>query len=219
MPQIFHRSFNVVSRVSILGAVFILAALGWAWGRWVRSDYMTGVGIVRAQPIEFSHRHHVAGLGIHCRYCHTSVEKSPFAGIPATRVCMNCHSQIFASSGMLEPVRASLRDDRPIRWVRVHDLPDFAYFDHSIHVAKGIGCSTCHGRIDQMQLTWQHATLHMEWCLDCHRRPERFVRPLDQIYSMDWTPPPDQDERGLELLEALRIPRGGRLTDCSTCHR
>jgi hypothetical protein len=219
MPQIFHRSVNVVSRVSILGAVFILAALAWAWGRWVRSDYVTGVGVARSQPIDFSHRHHVAGLGIDCRYCHTSVEKSAFAGIPPTRTCMNCHSQIFAYSPMLEPVRKSYREDRPIRWQRVHDLADFVYFDHSIHVANGVGCSTCHGRVDQMPLTWQHATLHMEWCLECHRQPERYLRPRELIYDMAWQPPPDQLERGRELLHEYRIGTAKWLTDCSTCHR
>jgi hypothetical protein len=219
MPQIFHRSVNVVSRVSILGAVFILAGVAWGWGRWVRSDYVTGVGIARSQPIEFSHKHHVGGLGIDCRYCHITADKSAFAGLPPTRTCMNCHSQIFAFSPMLEPVRASLRDDRPIRWNRVHNLADFSYFDHSIHVAKGIGCSTCHGRVDQMPLTWQHASLHMEWCLECHRQPERFVRPREEVYNMAWSPPVDQVQQGLELLQAYKIPRGGRLTDCSTCHR
>ncbi|MCI0684607.1 MAG: cytochrome c family protein [Gemmataceae bacterium] len=219
MPQIFHRSMNVVSRVSILGAVFLLAGIAWAWGRWVRSDYMTGVGNVRVQPIEFSHRHHVSGLGIDCRYCHTAVEEGPFAGLPPTRTCMNCHSQIFAYSPMLARVRDSYRTGEPIRWQRVHNLADFAYFDHSIHVAKGIGCSTCHGRVDHMPLTWQTATLHMEWCLECHRQPERFVRPRDEIYNMAWRSPPDQIEQGLELLKRYHVPRGGKLTDCSTCHR
>ena len=219
MPQIFHRSVNVVSRISILGAVFILAGLGWAWGRWVRSDYATNVGVAVTQPIDFSHQHHVAGLGIDCRYCHTSVENSSFAGIPPTRTCINCHSQIFAYSPMLQLVRDSYKNDKPIHWSRVHHLADFAYFDHSIHVAKGVGCSTCHGRVDQMPLTWQTATLHMEWCLECHRQPERFVRPRSEIYNMAWQPSPDQLEQGRELLKLYNIPRGGRLTDCSTCHR
>lgn len=214
--QIFHRSFNTVSKVTILGGVFILAGAGWAWARYTRSDYVTGVEEYREQPVQFSHKHHVEGLGIDCRYCHTSVEKSPFAGIPPTRTCMNCHSQIWAKSPMLEPVRESYRTNQSIPWNRVHNLAEFVYFNHSIHVKKGVGCSTCHGRVDQMNLTRQTVSLHMEWCLDCHRAPEKFVRPRDEIYNMAWTPPPDQIEQGLELMKAYHI---GRKTDCSTCHR
>jgi hypothetical protein len=219
MAQIFHRSFNVVSRVSILGAVFLIAGAGWAWGRFVRSDYVTGVGVAIDQPVQFSHRHHVSGLGIDCRYCHTSVEKSAFAGIPPTRTCMNCHSQIWADSPALAPVRDSFRTGKSIPWNRVHNLADFAYFDHSIHIAKGVGCSTCHGRVDQMPLVWKHATLHMEWCLDCHRNPEPHLRPRDKIYDMAWKAPPDQPERAKELMRVYKIHKDGRLTDCSTCHR
>src|SRR5437879_4641671 len=139
MAQIFHRSFNTISRVSIFGGVFLLAGAGWTWAKFVRSDYVTGAGVVRNQPVPFSHQHHVGGLGIDCRYCHTTVEKSSFAGIPATKICMNCHSQIWNNAAMLEPVRSSFRTDESIRWIRVHDLPDYVYFNHSIHVAKGIG--------------------------------------------------------------------------------
>lgn len=216
MPQIFHRSFNTVSRVTIFGAVFILAGFGWAVARVSRSDYVTGVGVAREQPVPFSHQHHVSGLGIDCRYCHTTVETSAFAGIPPTRTCMNCHSQIWAKSPMLEPVRESLRTGQPLQWQRVHNLADFAYFDHSIHLKKGMGCSTCHGPVHQMALTRQHASLYMEWCLDCHRHPERHVRPRSEIFSMDWTPPPDQLARGTELVVEYGIRRR---QDCSTCHR
>jgi len=217
MPQIFHRSFNTISKVTIFGAVFILAGGGWAYARYIRSSYATGVGVAREQPVPFSHQHHVAGLGIDCRYCHTSVEKSSFAGIPPIRTCMNCHNQIWVSSPLLEPIRDSYRTGKPLAWARVHNLADFVYFDHSVHVKKGVGCSTCHGRVDQMPLTWQHATLHMEWCLDCHRHPERYVRPRDQIYEMDWPPPGwDQEVKGRELVHKYRIER---LTACSTCHR
>jgi hypothetical protein len=216
MAQIFHRSFNVISRVTIFGAVFILAGLTWAGARYSRSDYVTGVGDARAQPVPFSHQHHVSGLGIDCRYCHTSVETSAFAGIPPTRTCMNCHQQIWANSPMLEPVRASLRTDRSITWNRIHNLADFAYFDHSIHIKKGVGCSTCHGPVHQMPLTWQHASLHMEWCLDCHRHPEKNVRPRSEIFNMEWKPPPDQWEQGAKLVKEYGIKKR---TDCSTCHR
>jgi hypothetical protein len=216
MAQIFHRSFNTLSKVSIFGAVFILAGLGWTWARFVRSDYVTGVAVAREQPVPFSHQHHVAGLGIDCRYCHTTVEISPFAGIPATEVCMNCHSQIWADSPMLQPVRDSYRTGKPLAWNRVYNLPGFTYFDHSIHVKKGIGCVSCHGRVDRMQLTWQATSLYMEWCLDCHRHPERHVRPREHVFSMDWRPPDDSLEFGKKLVEEYRIQR---LTDCSSCHR
>ncbi|HKY31594.1 MAG TPA: cytochrome c3 family protein [Candidatus Polarisedimenticolia bacterium] len=216
MAQIFHRSFNVLSRVSIFGAVFFLAALAWVFGTLDRSPYVTNADVVREQPIPFSHRHHVAGLGIDCRYCHTSVETSAFAGIPPTKTCMNCHSQIWSDSPMLEPVRASFREDRPIRWTRVNDLPDFTYFNHSIHVTRGIGCVTCHGRVDQMPLTYQEHPLLMEWCLDCHRDPGQHVRPRGEVFNMSWEPP-------AEPLQVGRSPLpdhdARQATDCWTCHR
>lgn len=216
MPQIFHRSFNTLSRVSIFGAVFILAAVGWAWHVYIRSDYVTGISVFRDQPVPFSHQHHVAGLGIDCRYCHTSAETSSFAGIPSTRTCMNCHNQIWVKSPMLEPVRESWRSGESLPWNRVHNLPNFVYFDHSIHVKKGIGCTDCHGRVDRMPLTRQTASLYMEWCLDCHRQPERFVRPREQVFNMAWQHPVNQIECGTELVKAYKIERR---TDCSTCHR
>src|SRR6478672_12193270 len=163
--QIFHRSTNTLSRATIYGAIFVVAALFWAAAEIQRSPYVTYAGVRRPQPVPFSHQHHVAGLGIDCRYCHTSVETSSFAGIPPTKTCMNCHSVLFANAAFLEPVRASFRDNRPLHWVRVHDLPDFVYFNHSIHIKKGVGCETCHGRIDQMPLTYQQNSLLMEWCI------------------------------------------------------
>src|SRR5690349_6832089 len=186
MAQIFHRSANTLSRVTIFGAVFIVAFVLWVIGGIVRSPTGTDQGIEREQPVPFSHQHHVAGLGIDCRYCHTSVETSSFAGIPATKVCMNCHSQIWTDSPMLEPVRESYRSGKPLIWNRVNALPGFVYFDHSIHVKQGVGCSTCHGRVDKMPMTRQTASLYMEWCLDCHRRPERFVRPREEVFNMTW---------------------------------
>lgn len=216
MAQIFHRSTNTLSKLSIFGAVFIIAGVGWAATVLVRSSYMTEVGVVRDQPVPFSHKHHVGGMGIDCRYCHTSVENSPFAGIPPTKTCMTCHSQIWADSPTLEPVRASFREDRSIEWTRVHELADFVYFDHSIHLKKGIGCVTCHGRVDQMPMTWRVNNLQMEWCLDCHRAPERYVRPREYVFSMDWQPPADQLALGRQLVEEYHIQK---LTNCSTCHR
>jgi hypothetical protein len=216
MSQIFHRSANTIARVSIFGAVFFIAGLLGLLAEVNRSPWMTSARTMRDQPIQFSHERHVAGNGIDCRYCHTAVEDSSFAGIPPTRTCMNCHSQIFANSPFLEPVRESFRTGRSLQWNRVHDLPDFVYFDHSIHVHKGVGCTTCHGQVDRMPLMWQEKSLQMEWCLDCHRSPERYVRPREAVFRVDYVPPPDQAEVGKRLVEQYQIQK---LTSCSTCHR
>ena len=216
MPQIFHPSMNTVSRVSIFGAVFLVVGAGWMTYRLVRSPFVTEVGVVREQPVPFSHKHHSGDMGIDCRYCHTSVETSAFAGIPPTQTCMNCHSQLWKDAPLLEPVRVSFRTNQPVRWTRVHDLPDFAYFDHSIHVKKGIGCSTCHGQVDNMPLMWRESSLQMKWCLDCHRNPEKFVRPRDQIFNMRWQPDDDPDFDPAALLVEYHIESK---TNCSYCHR
>lgn len=216
MAQIFHPSTNTLSRLSIFGAVFVLALLLWLLAAIERAPYITQADVVREQPVPFSHKHHVNGLGIDCRYCHTTVEESAFAGIPSTKTCMTCHSQIWATSPVLEPVRASFRTDTSILWTRVNDLPDFVYFDHSIHIHKGIGCVTCHGRVDQMPLTWRAHPLTMEWCLECHRAPERFVRPRAQVFRMDWEPPRYEMALGQQLVREYHIQPD---TSCSTCHR
>jgi len=216
MPQIFHPSTNTLSKFSIFGAVFIIAFLGWIINEVNRSSYVTQAGVARQQPIQFSHQHHVGDVGIDCRYCHTSVEDSAYAGIPPTKTCMNCHSVLWSTSPYLEPVRASYRTGDSLVWNRVNDLPDFVYFNHSIHINKGVGCTTCHGQVDKMPLMWQQASLQMEWCLDCHRHPENYVRPKDQVFSVSYRPPSDQVTMGLELMKKYNIKR---LTDCSTCHR
>src|SRR6266436_8248462 len=190
--QIFPRSSNAIARASLVIVAVVVAGLGWALWELERTPYITNAGVRKPQPVPFSHQHHVTGLGIDCRYCHTSVEDSGFAGIPPTRTCMNCHSQIFANSPFLEPVRESFRSGQSIQWTRVHDLPDFVYFNHSIHVNKGVGCTTCHGQVDRMPLMMQEKSLQMEWCLDCHRNPERYVRPRDAVYRVDYVAPPDQ---------------------------
>ena len=219
MPQIFHRSTNTISRLSIFGALFLLLALLWLVAAVNRSSYVTDQNVTRAQPVPFSHDHHVGGLGIDCRYCHTSVEFAAFAGLPATATCMNCHSQIWSGSDVLKPVRDSFQSGTPIRWTRVHNLQDFAYFDHSIHVRKGVGCSTCHGPVDRMPLMWQAASLQMEWCLGCHREPERFLRPRDEVFNMNWEPDADQIALGQKLMKEYNIKSAALLTSCSTCHR
>jgi Cytochrome c7 and related cytochrome c/Class III cytochrome C family len=215
MAQIFHPSTNTFSRVSIFGAVFALLALLWLLTAVTRSPYVTREGVARAQPVPFSHKHHVQGLGIDCRYCHTAVEDSAFAGLPPTKTCMTCHAQIWSESPMLEPVRSSFRTGQPIVWTRVHDLPDFVYFDHSIHIKKGMGCVTCHGQVNDMPLMWQMQSLHMEWCLECHRAPERFVRPRSQVFNMTWEAP-SNGTLGQQLVREYHIQK---LTNCSICHR
>ena len=212
MPQIFHRSFNVISRVTIFGFLLFLALISWMVYVWMRSSYATNVGIVRDQPVPFSHQHHVDQLGIDCRYCHANADRSSFAGMPATKVCMNCHQQIWVGSPALEPVRESFRTGQSIPWQRVHRLADFAYFNHSVHVNKGFGCSTCHGPVNEMPLMYQHSSLLMEWCLDCHRQPEKYVRPRSEVYNMDWKP----DGKGGELADKYQLRK---LLDCTTCHR
>src|SRR5256885_2112035 len=183
MSQIFHRSANTLARASILGVVLLLSSVGAALLKLQRSPYVTGQHIAPDQPVPFSHQHHVAGLGLDCRYCHTSVEESSFAGIPPTKTCFNCHAQIWTTAALLEPVRYSFRTGKSLEWTRVHDLPDFVYFNHSIHVNKGIGCSTCHGRVDQMPLTYKVNTLYMQWCVECHRDPAQYVRPREQVFN------------------------------------
>ena len=214
--QIFHHSTNTLAKVSIFGALFAAAGGLWLVLEFNRSSYVTQAGVARIQPVQFSHQHHVGGMGLDCRYCHTSVEKSAAAGIPPTQTCMNCHSQIWSTSPELEPVRESFRSGKSLEWVRVHDLPEFAYFDHSAHVNKGMGCTTCHGRIDRMPLVWQEKSLQMEWCLECHRAPEKFVRPQSEVFNAAWEPPADQIEQGRKLVQEYGLtPR----TSCSTCHR
>ena len=216
MSQIFPKSANAWSKSSILTLLGIVVALGAALPVLQRSDFVTTANTFKDQPVQFSHQHHVGGIGIDCRYCHTAVEVSSTAGIPPTRTCINCHSQIWSTSPYLEPVRASFRDDKPLKWLRVHDLPDFVYFNPSIHVKKGVGCETCHGRVDRMPLMKQQSSLQMEWCLDCHRNPEKYVRPRSEVLTMGYRPAVSQQELGPQLVAEYKIQS---LTNCSVCHR
>ena len=218
MAQIFHPSTNAFAKATIFGGIFILAAVTWLFSVFARSSYVTKVDVVRDQPVPFSHDHHVSGLGIDCRYCHTSVEKSAFAGMPSTEICMGCHSQIWKDSPMLEPVRASFRTGQPLVWTRVYDVPDFVYFDHSIHVAKGVTCESCHGRVDQMPLMRKSVSLHMEWCLECHRKPEQFVRSTRDIFKFGESSHAAAAQNGHELVKAYGI-HTKQLSDCNVCHR
>jgi hypothetical protein len=219
MPQVFPKAANPWARASLVGLLFLVLSAGWFVAMIQRSDYVTAANQFIEQPVQFSHQHHVGGIGIDCRYCHTSVEVSSSAGIPPTKTCINCHSQIWAESPYLEPVRASFREDRPLRWIRVHDLPDFVYFNHSIHVNKGVGCETCHGRVDRMPLMVQQASLQMEWCLECHRDPARFVRPREAVFQMGYQPEGSQRDIGERLVRDYRIADARHMTSCSVCHR
>jgi len=237
MAQIFHPAANAVAKGSIFGAIFIVALGAYVAAVVDRSPYMTQAFVSREQPVPFSHEHHVNGLGVHCLYCHTSVKDSAFAGIPPTKTCMTCHSQIWSNAAMLEPVRQSWRTEKPIEWTRVHKLPDFVFFNHSIHIAKGIGCASCHGPVDKMPLMYQQNTLRMGWCLDCHREPEKFIRPKDQVFNMNYDPSTDEDlareigvseeeaktlksqeKLGPKLVEQYRVHKE-QLTNCAICHR
>jgi hypothetical protein len=217
MAQVFPRTANEFARASlVLGALAAASVVGALLFVFPRSAYLTRQKEAIAQPVPFYHLHHVGGMGIDCRYCHTSVDKSAAAGFPPTKTCMNCHSQIFNQSPTLEPVRASWRSGDSIAWVKVHDLPDFVYFDHSAHVNQGVGCTTCHGPVDRMAYVWQEKSLLMEWCLECHRQPEKYLRPRDEVYSTAWRPPSNQLEMGRRLAAEYGVkPR----VACSTCHR
>ncbi|HEY0429597.1 MAG TPA: cytochrome c3 family protein [Pyrinomonadaceae bacterium] len=219
MAQLFHRGANNLAKISFLVAIIVGGVAFFVYTQVARSTYLTGRYAERQQPVQFSHKHHVGDDGIDCRYCHTSVETSYSAGIPPTQTCMNCHSQIWSDSPYLEPVRASYRENKPIEWQRVHDLPEFAYFNHSIHVAKGVGCSTCHGQIDAMPAVYQENTLQMEWCLQCHRNPENYIRPKEQIYNMEWKDGDLTTEQRTDLKAQYKIRSREMLTSCSTCHR
>lgn len=217
MPHLFHPYADTVARVLLITIlVGPLVAIGLAY--WISaSEYVTGQSLTLDQPVPFSHQHHVGGLGLDCRFCHSGVETSAVAGIPPTHTCMTCHSQLYTQTAMLAPVRSSLARNQPIRWNKVNKLPDYVYFDHSIHVAKGVGCTTCHGDVDHMPLTRQAAPLTMGWCLDCHRDPAPNLRPVGEVFNPDWKKPVDQAARGAAL--AHQYVDNAHLTDCSVCHR
>ena len=216
MAQLFHQRSNLIAKVTIWGGVITFTVCGTAFWLLYRSSYLTERQMVKEQPVPFSHKHHVGGLGIDCRYCHTGVETSAFAGIPPTETCMSCHSQIWTNAEILEPVRESLRDNAPLRWNRVNDLPDYVYFNHGIHISKGIGCESCHGRIDQMPLVRRAQSLQMGWCLSCHRHPEQYIRPREQVFAMGYEPSGDRSGLAARLIKDYNVRA---LTDCYTCHR
>ena len=232
MPQFFPPSANHYARTSLILAIVVLGTLGLTAYKLQSSPWVTREGLRPEQPVPFSHQHHVSGLGIDCRYCHTSVETSGFAGIPPTKTCMNCHSQIWTNAPLLEPVRASFRDNKSLVWTRVHDLPDFVYFSHEIHINKGVGCKSCHGPVDEMPLMYQNASLQMEWCLECHRDTAKNLRPREEVFNMTYKPPTswnpvtfngvqffDQQKLGEAIQKKYHVKGAYELTTCDTCHR
>lgn len=218
MAQTFSRSANLWFKLAVLAVVLSVTCFALFGGMIYRSPLWTRAHVPLAQPVPFSHEHHVSGLGLDCRYCHTSVENSSFAGIPPTETCMTCHSQIWTNAPLLEPVRASYRESKPLHWTRVNDLPDFVYFDHSIHIAKGIGCATCHGRVDQMPITWKQQYLQMRWCLECHKDPGSYLR----SHSLN---APVLSNASMLTNDLARfhktVPHADlqQLQNCSICHR
>lgn len=219
MAPIFSRRANTIARATIIGALLALTGFLVVAGIVARSPYVTRAQEPINQPVMFSHQHHAGDLGLDCRYCHISVEDSSYATLPATEVCMTCHSQIWTESPMLAPVRQSFTTNTPLAWNKVNTLPDYVYFDHSIHVQKGVGCATCHGQVDEQPLAFKAQSLQMSWCLDCHRDPGPNLRPLDQVTNMHWQPTTDPQVLSQQLVRDYHILGPEILTSCSTCHR
>jgi hypothetical protein len=219
MTQIFSASADAWLRLFLVGGLALaggglVGVIGYA-----RSDYYTGAKIhPLVQPVPFSHKHHVSGLGLDCAYCHTGFTESARAGLPPTHTCMSCHSQVWTQAPMLAPVRQSLARNQSLTWHRVARLPDYVFFRHDVHVAKGVGCVTCHGHVEQMPLTYQAKPLTMQFCLSCHRDPAPHLRPREHVTDMNWNPHADQRKLGDELVRAYGI-RLGKITDCYVCHR
>lgn len=234
MPQYFSRAWNTRLRLALLAAPVYVGVAGWILAQWADAPGVTGVNVAVDQPIPFSHKFHVGQLRLDCRYCHGEVENSASAGMPSTETCHGCHQHVWTGLGAIQPVASSMATGVPLTWQRVHDLPDFAWFDHSIHVQKGIGCVTCHGRVDQMPLVWKTETLQMRWCLDCHRDPAPYVRPRKFVFDLAWQPPEGEQDLAT-LAQQLDLPRAPesreelgemlvahyriqRYTSCSNCH-
>lgn len=218
MPQVFHRSSNTLARLSIVTGAALLVSTVLIASNLSRSPYVTKEGAPVDQPVPFSHKHHVKELGIDCRYCHNTVDKSAVAGVPPTHTCMSCHSQVWTNSPLLEPIRQSYLTGTPVKWNKVYDLPDFVYFNHSIHIQKGIGCDTCHGPVHEMNITYKAQPLSMSWCLECHRQPEKFIRPKEEVFNYQYKQPANQMQLGEQLVKEYGI-RKEQLTDCWICHR
>lgn len=219
MPPIFPPRSNLIARVSILVVLILVAVVVAALVLWTHSSANNKVGVAVAQPVPFPHSFHVGVLQLNCRYCHDTVDKSSFADLPSTETCMSCHSQVATTSPALQPVRDSWKNGTPIQWNRVNRVPDYVYFDHSIHVAKGVGCETCHGRMDTEGTAVKANTFYMAWCLKCHANPANYLRPKDQVYTMGYKPSGNQQEIGTALVKEYNVMPSFQLTNCSICHR
>ncbi len=219
MAYVFHPLTNTIAKAGVFVAVLLIGGVVWVAAEIERSPWVSDAGVHRNQPIPFSHEHHVRGLGIDCRYCHNSVTESASAGMPSTQVCMTCHSKIWTNAAVLEPLRQSWETGTPIAWQRVHNLPDYVYFNHAAHITKGVGCTTCHGQVDRMPLMLQAAALNMEWCLTCHREPARFLREREDIFQPDYQLPPNQMELGSQLAKRYDLLPPQLMQNCSLCHR
>lgn len=218
MPQLFPPITNKLTRYGLLAAVLGLLAFLWLVAFANKSNAVTGVGYKPEQPIQFSHVQHVNQVGLDCRYCHSNVEESSFANIPSTETCMTCHSQVKVGSPLLEPLAASWNDQERLAWNRVNQLPDYVYFNHSIHVNKGVSCVECHGRMDQVDVAQKEKSFHMAWCLECHRNPEAFIRPKEEVTNLAYQRPENQMELGAQLVKKYHINKG-QLENCAVCHR
>jgi Cytochrome c7 and related cytochrome c len=216
MAQVFPRRANTVARGTLLGVIILIGGLASLWWIYLRTPLFTNVGKQVPQPVPFSHLVHVNDLGMDCRYCHTTVETSAFAGMPDTKTCMNCHSRVLANDPRLEPIRQSFQTGQAMKWNTVNDLPDFVFFNHSIHINKGIGCSSCHGRDDLTPLMAKGQSLQMGFCVNCHTHPEEQVRPREEVFNMAWQQPANQIQLGTQLVQQYQIQ--SKLS-CSTCHR
>ncbi|MCX7792770.1 MAG: cytochrome c family protein [Chloroflexaceae bacterium] len=219
MGQIFPRNANRLAWLSVFAGLLLVAELVLILAVYFRSNYFRQINVAIEQPVAFSHQLHNGVLGIDCRYCHVSVNQSYFANIPATETCMTCHSQIKTYSPKIAPVVESYATGKPIEWNKVHRVPDFVYFNHAIHVNKGVGCSTCHGQVNEMPVVWQQQAMFMGWCLNCHRNPEQYVRPRDEVYNMEYVAPANQAALGRQLVAEYGIMPADQLTNCWVCHR
>jgi len=219
MPQLFPPRSNTFSKLSILVAVILLAGIAGGVVWYTHSPAFTKVGVEVSQPVAFPHNFHINGLGLDCRYCHTGVDQSSFADIPPAETCMSCHSQVATDSPMLQPVRDSFTNGTPIHWNRVNNLPDYVYFDHQIHVTKGVGCETCHGRVDQMTTAVREKYFYMSTCMECHADPAKFIRPIENVTEMGFVPSEDQEVMGARLVNEYNIMSSVQLNNCSICHR
>lgn len=219
MPPIFPPRSNTIARLSILAALLLLAVITAVLVWWVHSSTFNKVGVAVSQPVPFPHSFHVGVVGLNCRYCHASVDKSGFADLPPTETCMSCHSIVKTDSPLLAPIRDSYKTGQPVQWNRVNNVADYVFFNHEIHVNKGVGCETCHGRVDQMSTDVKANTFYMAWCLDCHRNPANYLRPKENVYDMGYKPAEDQKTLGARLVKEYNVMPPSQLMNCSICHR